>query len=364
MKTHLLASVVTRVSRAIAGGIQESRETFIERLRATAIYAAGALLMLAAQATQAHDGHETIAVAAASTAPPPHSTGNRWGADYFPNLPLVNQDGQTLLFYDDVLKDKIVAVDVIYTTCKDMCPLETANMVRVQKILGDRVGKEIFFYSISIDPANDTPEKLKAFAEKFHVGPGWQFLTGKPEDVKLIIRKLGLSRETDNENPDGHTPSLMVGDVPNGQWLRGSAVDNPQFMVSKIATFLGRWNELKPTRSYAEVTRSLDGTHGQYLFQSSCGACHSIGAGTRIGPDLAGVTTRREHSWLARYIQMPDKMQGEHDVIATELAQQFPKVRMPNLNLAPGDVAAVLTYLALPHAGTEKSTVNATTRPP
>jgi len=101
--------------------------------------------------------------------------GSPWGADYFPNVALVNQDGAVVHFYDDLVKGKAVAVNLIYTHCNGTCPLETAKMAQVQKLLGDKVGKEIFFYSISIDPERDTPERLKAYAERYHVGPGWQF---------------------------------------------------------------------------------------------------------------------------------------------------------------------------------------------
>ena len=85
-----------------------------------------------------------------------------WGADYFPNVPLITQDWVTVRFYDDLLKGKKVAINLIYTSCKDECPLETARLVQVQQLLGDRVGKDFFFYSISIDPQWDTPAVLKA----------------------------------------------------------------------------------------------------------------------------------------------------------------------------------------------------------
>src|SRR5215471_14387811 len=88
---------------------------------------------------------------------------------HFPNVELITQDDKTVHFYDDLIKGKIVAIDLIYTTCEYACPLETARMVQVQKKLGSRVGSDIFFYSISIDPAHDTPEVLRAYMEKFHV---------------------------------------------------------------------------------------------------------------------------------------------------------------------------------------------------
>src|SRR5438093_7376127 len=127
----------------------------------------------------------------------PAVAGSPWGADYFPNVPLITQDGTVVHFYDDLLKGKKVAINLIYTSCTDECPLETARLVQVQRLLGDRIGKDLFLYSISIDPKRDTPEVLKAYAEKFGVGPGWLFLTGKEGDVKLVAKKLGLSRSND-----------------------------------------------------------------------------------------------------------------------------------------------------------------------
>lgn len=268
---------------------------------------------------------------------------NRWGADYFPNVPLVTQDGISVRFYDDLLKGKSVAVNVIYTSCKDECPLETAILVQLQRLLGDRVGKDIFFYSISIDPNRDTPEVLKAYAEKFGVGPGWLFLTGKPEDIKLVTKKLGLSRGSDSANKDGHTASLMVGNEPTGQWMRNSAVDNPQFLADTIGNFLG-WRDPKRGKSYAEA-RPLSLDQGQYLFQSRCGACHTVGQGDKVGPDLLGVTARRHRAWLARYLAEPDKMLAERDPIAVNLFEKYRNVRMPNQSLGRDDLAAVLSYL-------------------
>ncbi len=175
---------------------------------------------------------------------------NRWGAGYFPNVELVTQDGNTVRFYDDLLKGKAVAVNTMYTSCKDECPLETARLVQVQRLLGDRMGKDIFFYSITTDPKRDKPEVLKAYAEKFGVGPGWLFLTGNEEDLKLVIKKLGLAAARDLARRDGHSPSLMVGNEPTGQWMRNSAVDNPKFLVATIGTFMG-WRDPKPGKSYA-----------------------------------------------------------------------------------------------------------------
>jgi len=271
---------------------------------------------------------------------------NRWGADYFPNVPLVAQDGRTVRFYDDLLKGKSVVVNLIYTQCSNECPLETAKLVQVQRLLAGRVGKDVFFYSISIDPF-DTPELLKAYAEKFGVGPGWLFLTGNEADIALIGRKLGLSSLNDLADRDGHRPSLMIGNEPAGQWMRNSAVDNPRFLATRISMFLDSGNKpvTEPAKSYA-LARPMDGLDpGGHLFDLRCAACHTIGRGDAVGPDLLGVTARRDHAWLERYLAEPEKMLLERDPIATALFNKYKTVRMPNLRLGHDDVAALLSYL-------------------
>jgi protein SCO1/2 len=273
----------------------------------------------------------------------PANAASPGGPGYFPNTPLTTQDGNVVHFYDDLLKGKSVVINLIYTRCSASCPLETAKLSQVQRLLGGRVGKDIFFYSISIDPVHDTPEVLKAYAEKFGVGPGWLFLTGKPEDIKAVVKKIGLSRGSDSANRDGHTASLMVGDVAAGQWMRNSAVDDPQFLSGTIATFLG-WKNLPHGKSYAEA-QPLNINKGQFLFDSRCGACHSLGQGDKVGPDLADVTVRRDRKWLTSYIIGPEKMRADGDPIALALVKKYPDVLMPNVSLGSPDVADVLSYI-------------------
>lgn len=277
-----------------------------------------------------------------------------WGPDYFPNVPVTTQDGKTVRFYDDLLKGKSVAILLFYTGCQDVCPLETANLVQVQKLLGERMGKDIFFYSIAIDPW-DTPKENKAYARKFGVGPGWSFLSGKEADIQQITRKLGLSRASDAVSKDGHSASLMVGNVDSGMWMRNSAMDNPQFLVTTISNFLG-WKSETADRSYAEA-KPLSIDKGQFLFQSRCEACHTIGGGDRIGPDLKGVTQRRDAAWLTRYVAQPEKMLAEGDPIATGLFRQYKQVRMPNVELGTDDVAAVLSFIAARSEGGKEAGV-------
>src|SRR5262245_52473592 len=134
----------------------------------------------------------SIAVLAMLTVSAPdtlEAQGGRWGKDYFPNLPVVTQDGKTLRFYDDLIKGKIVVISFIFTSCKDICPITTARLAQVEEKLGESMGRDVFIYSMTVDPANDSPERLKKYAEAFHTGPGWTFLTGKMEDIRTINGK-------------------------------------------------------------------------------------------------------------------------------------------------------------------------------
>lgn len=265
------------------------------------------------------------------------------GADYFPNVELTTHEGKTVRFYDDLLKGKQVAINAIFTTCKDVCPLETANMVQLRKVLGERAGKDVHLYSISIDPKRDTPEALKAYAEKF--GADWTFLTGRPEDIRLVTKKLALIRDRDDptSRESHHAAYLIVGSAPEGQWTRFSAVDSPRFLAARMGAFLG-WRETQPEQSYAEA-KPITVPNGQRLFASKCSACHTIGKGDRLGPDLAGVTDRREKAWLARYIAEPDEVLAKGDPVAVALFHKYRKVGMPNLRLGSSDVADLIAFL-------------------
>ena len=272
---------------------------------------------------------------------------SQWGGSHFPNVELITQDGKKVRFYDDLIKGKVVALELIYTTCKYNCPLETARLVQLQKLLGDRMGKDIFFISITIDPQHDTPEVLKAYAEKYHVGPGWTFLTGKEADIKLISKKLGLDKLPNGNDPDGHTPSLLIGNEATGIWMRNSALDNTKFMALKMQNLLGYGAQAAVPAVSANRTESatLNIDKGAYLFQTRCAACHTIGNGDKVGPDLLGVTSVRERAWLSRMIMFPDKLIEEKDPIATALFKQYKEIRMPRLGLAQEDVDTVIEFM-------------------
>ena len=279
-------------------------------------------------------------------ATPAAADNSYWGKNYFPNVPLVTQDGQTLHFYDDMLKGKIVLINFIYTECGDVCPLETAKLAQVYGLLGDRMGKDIFFYSISVDPQHDTPAVLKAYAKKFHAGPGWYFLTGKREDIDTVRKKIGMAGRLDEDPVTGHTTSLTLGNEPQGQWMQDSSFDDPRF----IATMVDNW--LTPgyksaSNNYENVPK-LDPTTagaGPSMFRTRCAACHSIGGGDGVGPDLLGVTNARGRGWVTKYILAPDKALAENDPVAVALFNKYNKVKMPNLHMPAADVKLLIEYI-------------------
>jgi len=267
-------------------------------------------------------------------------------SSHFPNVELITQDGKKVRFYDDLIKGKVVAIELMYTTCKYNCPLETARLVQLQKMLGDRMGKDVFFYSITIEPEIDTPQVLKAYAEKYHIGPGWTFLTGKEADIKLISKKLGLDSLPDVNDPDGHTPHLLIGNDATGLWMRNSGLDNTKFLSMKIEQLIGYRAETVDVATANQAgTVKLNLDKGAYLFATRCAACHTIGNGDKIGPDLLGVTSVRDLNWLRRTISEPDKLIAEKDPIAMALFKQYKEVQMPRLGLAEADVNVLIDFM-------------------
>jgi protein SCO1 len=277
-----------------------------------------------------------------------HASAASWGANYFPNIPLTAQDGTTVHFYEDLLKGKRVIINFIYTRCGDSCPLETARLAQVKNILGDHMGRDIFFYSLSLDPEHDTPAELKSYAEKFHAGPGWLFLTGKKDDIELVRRKLGQAARP-GENPlTAHSTSFMIGNELTGEWIKDSSLDDPRYIATIVRDWFSGGKREKPAGgNYAQAPAVPEyvADKGGYLFHVQCSACHTIGNGDGIGPDLKGVTHARDRAWLSHFIQAPNELLEQKDSTATALFAKYKQLRMPNLRLGDVDVNAIISYL-------------------
>ena len=173
-----------------------------------------------------------LALAVAGQARELHQDGAAW----FTNVEVKTQDGRTLRFYDDVLKGKIVLINFFFTDCDAVCPLMTENLARVQELLGDRVGKDIFMVSISLQPEHDTPEVLAAYAKTYGVGPGWLFLTGRKTDIELLRHRLGFvdSDPVEDADPEQHIGTVRITNEPMHRWAMSPALVNPPALVRTV----------------------------------------------------------------------------------------------------------------------------------
>jgi cytochrome oxidase Cu insertion factor (SCO1/SenC/PrrC family) len=161
----------------------------------------------------------------------PRSAG---GAAYFPNHVLVTQDNQPVRFYDDLLKNKIVLINFLFTTCKGACSPMTANLAKVQEQLGAHLGKEVVMLSFTVDPETDTPIALKKYADSFKARPGWYFLTGKKESLDWVLYKLGGYVDDKNQ----HGLKLIVGNEATGEWLKLHAMAKPTEIAAAVLKLL------------------------------------------------------------------------------------------------------------------------------
>jgi len=156
---------------------------------------------------------------------------------YFPNLVLTTHEGKKVKFYDDLVKDKIVVFNMFYAKCEGICSPVTRNLVRVQNLLGNRVGKDIFFYSFSLKPKEDTVSALAHYAEMHKVKPGWLFLTGSPDDMELLRRKLGFvdpDPEVDKDTSN-HIGVLKYGNEPLQRWGGCPGMQAPDAIAEAIS---------------------------------------------------------------------------------------------------------------------------------
>jgi protein SCO1 len=153
---------------------------------------------------------------------------------YFTDVVLVNQNGERVRFYSDLLKDKVVIINAFFATCTGSCPPMSHNLSRVQDALADRMGKDVVILSITVDPAMDTPERLKEYAAKMGAKPGWYFLTGEQANVELAQRKLG-QYVTDKQD---HKAILLVGNVRTGLWKKAFALAPSDEIVKLVQSVL------------------------------------------------------------------------------------------------------------------------------
>ncbi|AMQ82273.1 MULTISPECIES: SCO family protein [Pseudomonas] len=163
----------------------------------------------------AHEGHEQPAPATASAAPAP-AKGTHDAKTWFTDTPLLDQNGDVQRFYSDALHNRVVLLNVIFTSCNDACPLITRKLKEVRELLGDKADG-ITFISLTSDPLRDTPAVLKAYTLKQGADdPHWLFLTGDKAQMDLVLGRIGQIVPT----PEQHSTQLIVGDVANKRWSK------------------------------------------------------------------------------------------------------------------------------------------------
>lgn len=188
----------------------------------------------------------TAAVMAEEPSPSASPTGPRKWAEisprekirqrYFPNFQLQTHEGREVRFYDDLVKDKLVLFNFMYATCTGICPTVMLNLERVRRILGDRVGRDIFLYSLTLKPKEDTVPVLAEYAKKHNLKPGWSLLTGKPDDIETLRHTLGfydsnpeLDRDTSN-----HIGIVRYGNEPLMRWGACPGMSEPEWIAKSI----------------------------------------------------------------------------------------------------------------------------------
>lgn len=282
--------------------------------------------------------------------PDPRLASTHWGENYFPNVELITSQGEKVRFFDDLIKDKVVMINFIYTRCPDACPLETAKLSELYQILGDRVGKDVFMYSISVDPTFDTPEVLNKYMQTYQIEEGWEFFTGNEEDIILLRRKLGLYIEEVNKDPLDHNLSMIIGNQATGRWMKKSPFENPYILATEIGTWLHNYKAPSEARNlYQDAPEIRKLTQGESIFRTRCSTCHEIGRSPdktmKPGPNLLDVSDRRTHEWLVRWIQEPDKMLEEKDPTAIQLFESYNRLPMPNLRVSEHEAEMLLDFI-------------------
>ena len=173
--------------------------------------------------------------AQAPVAPPSKEVENASAAQkYFSDVVLVNQNGEHLRFYSDLLKGKVVVISSFMATCNSACPVKNRNLEKLQEAAGDRLGKDVYILSISVDPVTDTPQRLKEYAKTYHAKPGWHFLTGKKENVDWALYKIGQYVP----NKADHTNLLVMGNEETGLWKKVFGLAKTEDLINAYVSVL------------------------------------------------------------------------------------------------------------------------------
>ncbi|WP_027077990.1 SCO family protein [Maribacter antarcticus] len=150
--------------------------------------------------------------------------------EYFTNTRLVNQHGKEVLFYQDLLKDKTVVINVFFTESNGVCAAVNRNMEQIQVHFTEIMGKELHLISITVDPTNDVPEVLTEYAQSYNAANGWHFLSGEVENVRNVLRKVGK----DVEERESHDSVLLVGNLSTNLWKKANGLSDIEEIIKIV----------------------------------------------------------------------------------------------------------------------------------
>jgi protein SCO1/2 len=156
---------------------------------------------------------------------------------HLPNIPLLTHEGKQVMLYDDLVKDKIVTMNFFYAKCDEICPMVTANLAKVQKLLGDQVGKKIFMYSFTLKPEEDDVNVIRNYREMYHAKPGWTFLTGKPENLEALRKGIGFTypEPAIDQDKSQHIGNVRYGNEPLMLWAACPGMARAEFLAETLS---------------------------------------------------------------------------------------------------------------------------------
>ena len=147
-----------------------------------------------------------------------------------PDVRVIDQNGKPRNFYRDLVQGKVVVINFVYTTCTTICPPLGATFGKLQKNLGERLGKDVFLISISVDPATDTPERLRAWGAQFGAKPGWTLVTGEKTELNQLLRALG----SDTASPESHSPLVLIVNDKAALWKRVYGLGSSKTLMDNV----------------------------------------------------------------------------------------------------------------------------------
>lgn len=167
---------------------------------------------------------------------------------HLPNVPLISHEGKRYLFYDDLVKDKAVSLNFFFANCDEICPLVTANLAKVQKLLGDKVGRDIYMYSFSLKPEEDTVDVIRQYRAKYGAQPGWTFFTADPKDMEKLRVAIGFTYPDPviDKDTTQHIGNIRFGNEPLMYWSACPGMAHAQWVAETLEYVMNPNDNLGP----------------------------------------------------------------------------------------------------------------------